>query len=396
MSKRKTINLTLDECCHFVDASCSDNVTYDVVFSKNNTTKKVKLYNSNTGQSLLVSLNQTAFSTWEDLCAFIDSQKACLVELQSPTVTIDNEEPLNVAKFWGAIIDVCDSEGNKMCAYYCNDDGEQTWTVGSDVFASEAELFEVYPKCVDKVDKYFMDTVWYTENAEDVPDKLKTAIPFDRWTDGVTICLVPCGEVPLEDESNLIKEENYTKMNITQLGQGIIESPLIATEFPYKADGITVCSDETAQDIVALIEASPLYTDWITELTAKFPLPAGGVYGISKVSAKQFSGTPKRNVHCDILDAPALVSSSAQISVVGLGNTSLLTVGGVKPYGKPLKPIAVVTDTGECVTCNDNTCQLAAGDILATGLAGTATHYDFCVTCFIDPTAANVLGGGGK
>ena len=173
--------------------------------------------------------------------------------------------------------------------------------------------------------------------------------------------------------------------NKTELGRLIADSPLTATEFPYEADGLTICFDGKVQDVVLLIEASQEYLDYIAYLEGCYPLPAGAVYGLSKVSVQQYSGTPKRNVFCDFTDAVQLISKNNPVNVVGLGNTSILVVGGKKNYGKALKPVEVITEDGDCVTCNDIKGQLVAGDVTLEGKELNAGQIDFCVTCFIAP-----------
>ena len=174
-----------------------------------------------------------------------------------------------------------------------------------------------------------------------------------------------------------MKESNY--------GALVRSSPVTPTPFPYNAPGLVICSDESDQDVVALVEASAQYADFIAGLEEKFPLPDGAVYGLASVSLQQISAVPKRNVFCDITEAVTLLDSQAQITTVGNGDTSLLTVGGTFLYSKPQKAIAVVTETGECVTCTDIACQTVAGDIIATGAVGTAYNVDFCVTCYVAP-----------
>lgn len=223
---------------------------------------------------------------------------------------------------------------------------------------------------------------------------------FIMWCDELgNVCYTPKGENANDTGVTIITlsefNTDYT-MTESTVGQLIIASPLIANEIPYEGDGLTLCLDATVQDVVALMQANPIYAAFVAAMTAKFPLPAGAAYGLSKVSIEQHSGTPKKNVHCDFVDAAVVVSQNTQVSVVGLGNTSFLTVGGRKNYGKALAPIEVVDADGTCKTCNDVACELVAADITVEGAVGNAVQIDFCISCFATP-AENIEGeGGGK
>lgn len=184
--------------------------------------------------------------------------------------------------------------------------------------------------------------------------------------------------------TNIVNLNDY-EMNNTELGNLIAGSVLVPNEIPFYSDGITICPDGSVQDIVALVKGSTLYTDFVTAMTAKFPLVDGAAYGLSKISIKQFSGEPKRKVYCDIAEAEVIVDQNTQIKTVGIGNTSFLTVGGRKSYGRDLKLVEVLLPDGSCVNCYDVACQLVDGDLTAEGLVGNAVHIDFCIACFITP-----------
>ena len=213
------------------------------------------------------------------------------------------------------------------------------------------------------------------------PDDKKKNIPI--WEAVDTNTGKPCYFTDPELTNQIIL--NNEQMKETILGQNIVASPLIANEIPYEADGIVLCLDGTDQDIPALLKSTTVYADFIAAMTAKFPLPAGAAYGLSKISVEQFSGTPKRNVYCDVADAVQVVDKNTQVTTVGLGNTSLLTVGGRKPYGRALKPIEVVDTDGSCKVCNDIACELVDGDVTANGEVGNALQIDFCISCFATP-----------
>lgn len=220
------------------------------------------------------------------------------------------------------------------------------------------------------------------------PDNPKERIWVDVYKDSTTgmPCFFPVGTTDLINTNQLTFNTDFI-MNENRMGQLIVGSNLIPNEFPFPSDGLVICHDATDQDIVALIKTNPLYTAFITDLTAKFPLPEGATYDLSKISVEQVNGIPKRTVHCDFTDADAVISSNAQISSTILGNESDLTVGGYKKLSKPQKEIDLIVD-GKCVTCTDESCKAADGDIILNGEEKTASQVDFCVRCYApDPNA---------
>lgn len=227
---------------------------------------------------------------------------------------------------------------------------------------------------------------FYPTEQENMPPHKRDYTHAQEWySQAGGFCYTNVGEAPLPDGSNLITTTNLTMNKETRLGQLTTESRLVANEFNYDADGIVICLDDSVQDVVAAVKSTQQYADFIAAMEAKFPLPAGAAYGLSKLSVEQFDGTPKRNVYCDIAGAVQAIDKNTQVEVVGLTNTSLLTVGGLKPYGKPLAPIEVVDTDGSCHVCNDVACELVDGDVTVKGAVGNAVQVDFCVTCFATP-----------
>ena len=216
-------------------------------------------------------------------------------------------------------------------------------------------------------------------------DDIKNKNPECFWVQAYQLNGVTCYAFVGDDpNTNTINLDNYMSKE-SNYGQLVQTSPLVPTPFPYDGPGLVICPDATDQDVIALIEGTPQYIDFIAGLTAKFPLPAGAAYGVMSASLEQISGEPKRNVFCDVAQAIQAVNSQAQITVVGNGDTSLLTVGALFPYAKPQAAIVVTNADGSCATCTDAACQTVAGDIIANGAVGTAYNVDFCVTCYATP-----------
>jgi len=201
-------------------------------------------------------------------------------------------------------------------------------------------------------------------------------------------CYVEQGGNPNDAvELNVLVDLNkFERMNVTELGSAIVGSAIIPNVFPFSSDGLTICGDGSEVDLIAAITGTTQYTDFIAGLTDKYPLPDGGVYGIQKILVQQHNADPKKGVHCDVADAEAIITSNAQVSIVGLGNTSLLTVGGQKPYVKPQVQEELLVD-GVCVTCNRLGCELAPADVLATIPVDAAIQVDFCVSCYLPAEA---------
>jgi len=198
-----------------------------------------------------------------------------------------------------------------------------------------------------------------------------------------TSAIAPVGADPNTESINI----NLYSMKLTELGQLAYESPIVVTQIPYHADGLTICTDGTAQDLVAL--ATPAIDAFIAEILALgFVVPAG--YSLKPVTMAVQQYTDKQVVNCDITGAPLTVTNENQIPITGLGNDSFLTVGAKLPYGNPL------FDDGTCKGCAPAGVELVAGDIILDSTLGTgptgapiggpdgAVKVDFCIACVAD------------